>query len=268
MKHFNIKAIALVILLAIEVIVGTKLVFCHSAPKTDIVPYVTSILAKNKIRISPELISTKDTTVYDCTMQYVIDDKAAFAKRILGNNATKAGNSDNLYSAGSDQLTFNGAKFTYTPQNPVKRSEFYNLDSSNAGAKAKDIFNEYGFNIDGSIISISKDGDKISAGITKTINTLPVFNNEMHIEMSRNGISLINGVWYTVSSELSNPRTAKSATDALLDFMKSNQHIRSEIKIDVLTLGYLLTSPDKQKSSTKPVWKIVLSDGTIFYVDA
>lgn len=267
MKHFPLNAI----LLSLFIIINLTVICAVPSSLSDnnseeVINGLVTFLNKNDITISPSLIDKENKQVSSATLKNSISDKDIFAKNILSTNDEIRKNGD-IYTSKENQVFFDGNKFSFVPKSPVSLSQIHGIDEINASKKGKKAANHYGFECENSLIVSSNDNGEYHIFITYTIENLPVFNDYITFDITSEGLTGFNGVWFTENS-IGEYRDAKSIADALLEFSSSKDKPNGKIKISDITLGYNIIDFDTSPTELQPVWRITLQDGSKYYINA
>lgn len=267
MKRFPLK----VILLSLFIIINLTVIctFPNSVSENDseeVINELVTFLNKNNITVSPSVIDKENKKVSSVTLKNFIEDKDVFVSNILGTGEKITKNGE-TYTANENQVIFDGNKFSFVPKSPVALSQTHGIDANNASKKGKKVASHYGFECNNSLAVSSNDSGKYHIFITYTIENLPVFNDFMTFDITSDGLTGFNGVWFTENS-ISEYRNAKSVADALLEFSSSKDKPNGKIEITDITLGYNIVDFDTSPTELQPVWRITLKDGSKYYINA
>ena len=126
---------------------------------------------------------------------------------------------------------------------------------------------QMGFDLDGSIIITSYDGNSYTAKITKTVNSLPVFNNCITINIENKSFVSASGIWYVQDGGAYEKRKAKSAADALAGLLKEVDGI-GKVTVTSMTLGYKMEKNNEGTYVIHPFWRFELSNRDDVYIPA
>lgn len=266
MKNFYIKAV--IITLFIAICAAACFIISHPSP-TSLADesggeLLASFLSKHGITVSQNALPDGRYEVYDASADNSAADKSLFAERLFGGTSAMSGDGTE-FTFGSDKLTISSASFSYTAKSLPHKEELGNITADNAGKKAQSIAEGHGFDLSGSIINCAENNGTYTAVITKSFYGLPIFNDEMTLTMSAEGLKSISGVWFYISDE--KKRAAKSVPSALTELI-NNPECPSQAEISRMELGYVLLDPTQDKTKLKPVWRISLSDGKSFMINA
>ena len=264
MKYFAAKALsaaaaaAVLFFICFSLAVGTDSNTADSTTAYNL----STWLAKNDIIIDRELIDTDMQYVAAATMQNAVADHVETADAVLGG---ASGTGADTYTGENGTLAFSRDSFVLTPSEGLFASMFSGIDRYNCGRHAESAAEELGFNLNGSVIS-SEEGDSVfTSVITKTIDSLPVFDDCITLVMSRDGLVSAAGVWYTLESK-GDERPAKSSSDALAELLNSVGGA-GRVTVRSMELGYLMEHTGNI-TELKPVWRFELDGRDDFYIDA
>ena len=267
MKHYYIKlTAALAIILAAGI-----LCFRLASPgisnigDSKEIETLINTLYSGKVHVAPELIDTDEHTVSSYNMKNALD-APSLARQFLGKDAVK--DSSTQFSASDGSFTVNGTHFTYTPALPKFSADTKSISLANATQIAGTLCDEYGIDARSGRTELSGGRDGIYVAVMKSLDGQPVFNNALVLELHTDGLRSITGVDYVTDGAAEQPRCAKSISDALTEFMNTCTDKSRETIITDVRLGYLLDSTDDNKTSAKPVWRIIVENSSVYYIDA
>lgn len=264
MKYFAAKALsaaaaaAVLFLICFSFAVGTDSNTADSTTAYNL----SSWLAKNDIIIDRDLIDTETQYVSAVTMRNAAADRAETADAILGG---ASGTGADTYTGENGTLVFSRDSFALTPAEGLFEDIFSGIDRYNCGKRAENAAKELGFNLSGSVISSEDGGSVFTSVITKTIDSLPVFDDCITLVMSRDGLVSAEGVWYTPESK-GDARPAKSSSDALAELLNSVGG-SGRITVRSMELGYVMEHTGNI-TELKPVWRFEFDGRDDFYIDA
>jgi hypothetical protein len=267
MKHFYLKSIFAILVAAVALLVGIKLVYPNRINSEDEreIRNLTTLLANENVHVSSELISLDDHTVYEYTMKSDIN-ASYLAKQFLGKSAELI--AENSYAGNDGTFTVSGTHINYTPSEPKFSADTKSITLANAHSAAERICNEYGIGGSSCRTEVSGSKDKISVSVIQSIDKLPIFNNALVLELNESGLHSLSGVSFEPESTAQNGRAAKSISDALTEFMRECTDKKRETTITDVRLGYLLENPDAEETVLKPVWRIIVENSAVYYIDA
>lgn len=267
MKHFYLKSVIALIIIALTLGVAVKLVYPDKS-NSDALKAENQLirtLSKENVHISSALLDFELHEVFDTSMVNSFDI-TSLAKQYLGKNAVR--HDDTTYRSNAGILTFKNSHMTYTPSAPLFAATTRNITLSGAGTAAERICAEYGIPVAGAQLGVSGGKDKIMVSVTYELDSLPVFNNALVMELSQNGLHSISGVYFKSSGIKENVRYAKKMEEALLDFVHECTDKSRETVITDIELGYMLDDTETQSTTVSPVWRIIVDDSAVYYVEA
>lgn len=267
MRYFYLKSITAALIAVIALCIGFKTVYPDTkAARNE--RYITSLintLDGGNVHISSELIDISEHTVSEFNMKSVLD-KQYIAKQFLGKNPVH--NNDTEYSSGEGTVSFNKTQFTYTPNAPKFSADTKSITLANSSKIASRLCDEYGISTKDTHMEISGSDGGISVAVTQCANSLPIFNNAFIMNLSTDGLKSVTGVNFEVSDKNAQSRTALSMPDALIRFMHECTYNDRETIITDITLGYMLREVDNENTSVYPVWRIIVENSAVYYINA
>lgn len=267
MKHFYLKACIALAVIVLTVTAAFQLVYPDSENTNDTKSQEQLIqtLSDKNVYISSSLLDFRDYEIFDTTMENAFNI-ASLSKQYLGNHAVRY--DDSTYRSGLGTLTFKNYHMVYTPSYPLYAKDTADITMSNAGTVAGRLCAEYGIPFSDAQIGVSGTKDKISVSVMYRIDSLPVFNNALVLELSKNGLHSISGTYYKATNIRENVRYAKNMKTALLEFANECTYKTRETVITDIQLGYLMNSTEVPSTAASPVWRIIVDDTAIYYVNA
>ncbi len=267
MKHFYLKSVFALIIIVLTLGAAIRLVYPDNA-KNDLVKAKNQIirtLSNGNVRISSDLLNFETQEVFDCTMDNALNINS-LAKQFLGKSAVRA--DDYTYYSNSGSVTFKEFHMSYTPKNPIFSADTKYLTLSNAADITARLCAEYGISTSDTQFGVSGSENKISVSVMYRIDSRPVFNNALVMELTTAGLQTVSGNYYTPSNARTNIRYAKRMEDALIDFMNECTDKSRETVITDIQLGYLLNDTTSQTTTISPVWRIIVENTAVYYVSA
>lgn len=267
MKHYYIKlTAALAIIIAAGIFCFKLAAPCISntgnSKEADV---LINILYSGRVHVAPELIDTDTHNVSTYTMKNGLD-APSLARQFLGKDYVR--NSSTQYSALDGSFTINGTHFTYIPASPKFSADTKSISLANATKIAGTLCEEYGIDAKSGRTELSGGRNGIHVAVMKSLDGHPVFNNALVMELNTDGLHSVTGVDYVTAGSTEEQRSAKSIYDALTEFMNTCTDKSRETIITDVRLGYLLDSTDSEETIAKPVWRIIVENSSVYYIDA
>ncbi len=224
---------------------------------------LSSWLSKNGVSVDKALIDLSTKYVVCPYMKNTITDRKTAAEKILGDNLTS---SADTYRGSNGTVVFTNDSFKLTPEEGLFKKIVSGVDRYNTPKKAEKIVKALGFDLNGSIISSSTDINGFTAHITKTINSLPIFDDCITVVMDKDSIISVDGVWYIPEPGKHPKRKAKSAIDALTELAHQIGGSR-KTSVTSMSLGYKLKHSD-DVTELEPVWRFETDSRDVIYIGA
>lgn len=261
MKHFYTKILISAIFIFLCLCICVKLVFfpvtIHFS-RND--AYDTaSWLSKHNITISKDIIDTTTHEVYEAELTSIAADKDKTASLILGSDMKKS--AADTYIGDNGTLVFSLMNFEMNLSEEYIKEHSDSTDRYNAPKKAESFVKECGINLNGTSITAHRTDNGYSVAIVKTIDSLPVFNDLITVTMNEDGIIKTDGIWYFDSGAPKTKKRAKTAIDALGEYLRTANGAEKEIT--TLELGYMLEDTSSETTKILPVWRIIDSEGIV-----
>lgn len=267
MKHFYKKSIIVLLIISLTLILDFKLVYPdkNSNNEVKIQNRIIRTLSKGNVFISSDLLDFKEHIVFDANMKNALNINS-LSKQFLGKNAIKS--DSNTYSSEEGTVIVKDFHMNYTPVSPKFSADTSNLNTSNAASIVSRLCAEYGIPTSDVQFGVSGNKDKISVSIMYKLDSLPVFNNALVMDLNTAGLNMISGTYYVSDGDVKNGRYAKNIQDALIDFMHECTDSTRETVITDIQLGYILDSTSSQTTTVSPVWRIIVENTAIYYISA
>lgn len=266
MKHYYSKCIAAIIIIISASLFSIRLAYPGGSGTSSNKETKALIneLYTGKVHISPELIDNREYNVSDISVTNQLD-APSLARQFLGKGFKK--DSDTQYSSSDGTLSILGTHFTYTPVSPKFSADTKSISLSNATDITKRLCDEYGIDYRGGRIELSGSENGISVAVMKSCDGLPVFNNSLIMQLNNDGLHSITGVDFNTNIG-GEKRAAKSISDALKEFTDTCTDKKRETIVTDVRLGYILTDTEISETHLKPVWRIIVENSSVYYIDA
>ena len=264
MKQFYIKCAAAAAVIIVSLIICARLSDMSSS-SNSIAKTTADTLSAANVHISTDLIDTERREVCDCTMISSID-AVSLARQFLGRSIKKI--SDTEFSSSEGIFTVSNSHFTYSSAAPKFAADTRSVSASTATSIALRLCDEYGIDYADGATELSSVNDGYYVSVMKTLYGLPMFNNALVLDLHSDGLHSVFGVDFRIKEGTDTMREAKSASDALWEFARDCTDPKRDTIITGLKLGYMLDDPDRLETVLRPVWRIIVENSTIYYIDA
>ncbi len=238
--------------------------------KKDTILKTVEILSSNGISIDEAVINPKIPKLNSVEVENAIGDKKAFAKKLLGDGFTE---DNDLYTKEEKSVRFFENSFSYKnskPDDPIS-----DLNSLTVKEKVSSFLSGLGISVVSAESVATENNGNFTVTFYQRLDKYSLFDSYITVNLSKDGISLIEGSWFYTAQDQSSVKTSASrvtpATSALIDFISDEKRIsNNSTKVTDVTIGY--TSGDSMEyhthASAIPVWRIKTSDGHCYYFDA
>ncbi len=269
MNWSRVKTVLIILFLCTDIfLLATYLTskYASSTISSEVISSTVEVLKNNNIKVDPAIIPQKIPSVMYAEADNVISDYETFAKKVLG---TQISQIDFGYESMTGKLTFFGDRFNFV-RNPMLDAVTDSIPVTDE-KMAKDITISSLQRLDFDLQNAEITTQKSDAGYTVTLenqaNSLPIFNSQVIVELSKSGIISVSGIWFNETDSQNGSNNIKNITSALIDFIPS---VTSPVEIIGIELGYnIFDKASYHKSATLiPVWKVTLKDGTTHLLDA
>jgi len=264
MKQFFIKCAAAVVIIIVSIILCVRLAGI-SRSSDNIAKNTAESLSAANVHISTDLIDTEPHKVCESTMISSIDTMS-LARQFLGRSIKKI--SDTEFSSSEGTFSVTNSHFTYTSASPKFAADTRSVSASSATNIALRLCDEYGIDYADGATELSSVDDGYYVSVMKTLYDLPMFNNALVLDLHSDGLHSVFGVDFRIKEGTDSMREAKSASDALWEFARDCTDPRRDTIVTGLKLGYMLDDPDRLETKLRPVWRIIVENSTIYYIDA
>ena len=244
----------------------------QSTISEQMVTDTVAVLARNGITVDAQIIPRKMPALSAVEVLNTITDPQAVAESILGGKATYDAET-NQYLRSTSIVQFDGDNIGYININPTLNNVY--TDIQNATDYAKSFFTKAGFDMSKAETQVLvQSGNKTELLFTQKLDSYPLLDSQMHITLTKQGITDASGCWFYMSDDQTGSSGAngrvKEITSVLIDFISDAYRASSSNEITQITLGY--TTGDKRNYhkavSAMPSWRISTSDGREYYYDA
>ena len=269
MNWSKVKSIMIVFLILVNLSFLSYIIYdeiCVNKRNEQMANTTASLLQSRNITVDTKMIADclKNESIESVYVDNVISSYADFSKKILGESLVFV--TKNKYQSEIGQIEFWGDIFK-ARANEGKHLYEANISSQNAKNISKKYLNMLGINTEKT--QISEENNNYKLIYTKEINSLPVFEAGITVEMDSLGVVSIYGNWYNISSQNSSAIELKSVSGVLVEYMNQQAESDKSIQVTNISLGYSALDPNTYHESVflTPVWKI--SDSAKdFYIDA
>ena len=269
MNWSRVKTVLIILFLCTDIfLLATYLTskYSSSSISPEVIESTVEVLENNGIWLDPSVIPQKTPEVLSLDAENIVSDLEAFAKMVLGADFSKV---DFGYESAVGKLTFFGDRFNFTknPNFDVLVDSIPITDEKMAKDTAISSLQSLGFNLENAEITVKKDEAGYTVALQNFANSLPIFNSEVTVTLSKTGITSISGIWFNEAESQNGSNDIKRITSALIDFIPD---VTSPAEITEIELGYnIFDKASYHKSATLiPVWKVTLKDGTTHLLDA
>lgn len=222
------------------------------------------LLHESGVSVDENIIPTYMPKIGTIEVNNVIDNKAAAARRILGDGVRAEG--ENIYTNGAEQVRFEGDYIYYK-----NNSDGQDAPEADIGSVRNYIINkfrDYGFDIETSSLYIEQRGSEYHMSAVQKFDRYLLLDSSFYIIADNGGIKEFSGSWFVLSSKQNNPASdssrVRSVVSVLLDFLRDGERIdNNSNQITAIELGY--KTGDKgvhhKQMTAMPIWQITCSDG-------
>lgn len=273
MNWSKAKSILIIFFLLMNMILVFNIIYSANkatAITPEILNSTVEVLAKNDISIDENIIPRKIIDLPYVEVSNIIVSNDEFAKKLLPDGYDVA---DNTYIGKNASLTINGDKFVFTADTPILSEITNTITADTAKKTALAILEKYSLALGKYQYSLEEVGQNFEVKFKKIINSTAVFDSEIKMILSKNGLTEISGSWFNESGAgglFSKKIPLNSITGVLVEFILNEQRPKNNITVQELNLGYCTGDESIYHKSVvlTPVWEIVLSDNSRYYADA
>lgn len=265
MYWYRAKTILIIFFICMNVFLLVNLMYTTNKSNIvtpEIISSTVDILSRNGIKISPEIIPAKTSSLKTAEMTNAITDKDVFAQYMCGDDIRSV--SEDSFEGKNGNLSMHGDKFIFVP------SSQWSFKAYSETIETEFLTNA-GVDFSDSIKEEITSGDKKIIRYINTINGYKIFDSYIKITVnsSSNDVETIEGVWFNKTGRLGSTIALKSVTGVLIDFILTPGRTQGDTSVTSLELGYTSSDDDIYHQSTVllPVWNITLNDGTSYCID-
>lgn len=269
MNWSRVKTVLIILFLCTDIfLLATYLTskYASSTVSPEVIESTVEVLKNNNISVNSSIIPQKIPSVISLDAENVIADYETFAKKILGNEIKAI---DFGYESVVGKVTFFGDRFNFVKNTMI--DAIIDVIPVTDEKIAKDVtvssLQNLGFDLENTEIITEKSDTGFTVTLENKANSLPIFNSQVVVELSKSGITSVSGIWFNVAESQSGNNNIKSITSALIDFIPD---AKTPATITEIELGYnIFDKASYHKSSTLiPVWKVTTKDGDTYLLDA
>ena len=173
----------------------------------EVIASSAEILSHNKISIDTEIVPKKNYTIYGVDADNAVWDYDEFAKIILGDNMTKT--DDVTFASDKGNLSFSGNNFEFTAKEGIPLT---------SPVYAKKFLKDLGLDMDHANESTKESGNTKTLTFTNSIGEFPLFNSQIDMEISKDKITKISGIWFNHAEKKASLQL-KSITSVLIELI-------------------------------------------------
>lgn len=237
----------------------------RSEVSESLITSTVSLLHSKGIEISPSLIPKTTESDKSFSAENIITDYESFAKLFIGDEITA---DDTGYSSSIGSVHYFGDRFDVRFTDGVETSP----DQKSPADKAKAYLKELGIKPKQSHITVSNDSTGLfKVNVTKTVDRKPFFDCSVTVELTKDKITAVSGIWFFRTGEQPSVSELESVPGLLVKFFSANSDF-SGMNITGLTSGYAVYENDisifHKQTVIIPVLEISTSEGQKYYVDA
>lgn len=269
MNWSRVKTVLIILFLCTDIFLLATYLSSKYAASTisgEVIESTVDVLKNNNITVDPAIIPHKIPNMVSPDAENVISDYETFAKNILGDQLLPV---EYGYESNVGKITFYGDRFNFV-KNPSLGAITDSIPVTDE-KMAKDItvsgLQRLGFDLENAEITTNKTDTGYTVTLENRAKSLPIFNSQVIVELSKTGISSVAGIWFNEVGSQTGSNPIKSITSALVDFVPD---AKTPAEITEIELGYnIFDKASYHKSATLiPVWKVTTKDGDTYLLDA
>ncbi len=269
MNWSRVKTVLIILFLCTDIfLLATYLTskYASSTVSPEVIESTVEVLKNNNITVDPAIIPQKIPSVVSLDAENVISDYETFSQKILGSEIETI---DFGYESVAGKVTFYGDRFNFVKNTMI--DAIIDVIPVTDEKIAKDVtvssLQQLGFDLENAEIITEKSDTGFTVTLENKANSLPIFNSQVVVELSKSGITSVSGIWFNETESQNGNNNIKSITSALIDFIPD---AKTPAKITEIELGYnIFDKASYHKSSTLiPVWKVTTQDGDTYLLDA
>lgn len=269
MNWSRVKTVLIILFLCTDIfLLATYLTskYAASTISPEVIESTVEVLKNNSITVDPAIVPQKIPNVMLLDAENVISDYETFAKKFLGKDFSTI---DFGYEGVVGKITFFGDRFNFV-KNPMLDA-LSDVIPVTDEKMAKDVtvssLQQVGFDLKNAEITTKKTDVGYTVTLENHANSLPIFNSQVIVELSKSGITSVSGIWFNETDSQSGNSNIKSITSALIDFIPD---VTAPAEITEIQLGYnIFDKASYHKAATLiPVWKVTTKDGNTYLLDA
>ena len=269
MNWSRVKTVLIILFLCTDIfLLATYLTskYASSTISQDVIESTVEVLENNNIKVDSSIIPHKIPSVMSLDAENVISDYEEFAKKFLGSQISAV---EYGYESVVGKLTFYGDRFNFVKNTML--DAVTDLIPVTDEKMAKDVtvssLQQVGFDLKNAEITTEKTDNGYTVVLENKANSLPIFNSQVLVTLSKSGITSVSGIWFNETESQNGNNDIKSITSALIDFIPD---AKTPAEITEIELGYnIFDKASYHKSAVLiPVWKVTTKDGETYLLDA
>jgi len=241
--------------------------------RSETVEDTIAVLNKNNIFVDKKLIPVRMKSMRKLEMYNSLQEVDLFAQAILGGGYHKTFN-NNVYEFSKDSKTLiiEGIKFNYYDYSP--NNAINDLSEKNVEAYAKKILSDIKIDYEDMAVKNieKKDNEYYSITLIPRYQGKEIYGCYIKMNISKNGLSYIEGYWLTPGKYVSDFLPVRSITGILIDFIGNfKNNYNKPITITDISIGFFvdtsMISTNLKTIEAEPVWQITTDDGNTYFYD-
>ncbi len=211
------------------------------------------LLRSSNIGFDESLLDTPAYSVKSADVEYIAEDKLAYAEKMLGTRLTA--DDENSYSFGSAKLSFDGDTVTIEDADESLKG----INEDNAVSKTKAVLESYELLNTNMTAYVNHDGGDINIVFVPEYKGKRVYNSKIYFSADSSGTYVLEYVPLEFKSN-GIMMLPKSPCAALADFAVTGT--ANGVNISGMTLGYNIS-----EGTLVPAWEIETDDEKKFYIE-
>ena len=217
----------------------------------EIMTSTVEILEKNQIKLDASLIPKRAARLPEVACEPLAEDDE-WIFQLLGEQAEKM--EDASFQSELGTVSLSDQRFSFSGRIP--------LENHPEGEQKAILSVLQKCGINRSQVKLQKADAEGKWNLTEWVNEAEIFDQSLELTVSDHAIVQMDGSWFVSLKSQKEIQEQKNAAAILLDFVEMADRPQQESTIVSLELGYAYSE------GLYPAWRITLSDGSSYLMDA
>lgn len=254
MNWSRVKTILILFFLCTNLFLASVIVMSGNRVHTisdEIIHSTGEILKNNRILMDETLIPKRVSFLPELDGIPAAEDEE-WISRVLGGQAEKTGEGE--YRGEHGTLSVRDQTVSFSGKIPLEKMPEGEINA------IMNFMQQCG--TDRSQIRIQQSAESGVWHLTEQVNEAELFDQGLELTVENGAIVKFSGSWLVSLKQKKGAAAQKNAAEILLDFVEMENRPQGELTVAALEPGYAYSE------TLYPVWRISLSDGSVYLMDA